>query len=306
MACRPDPAPDAGVAARTPVRAVPVERKTLVITTSAPGRTDALEQQKIRAPFKGKLVALHVADGDRVREGQVIAEIVSRESEAALVGAQALLAAAQTAQARLDAQRAMEIARRGLVRASLRAPEASVVVAHTADEGSFVAEGQDICSLAASDSFIFRADLVQMDLARLRPGQSAQVQLSSRAKPLPGKVHGVLTSASAADLTVPVRIDLRLDGTLAIGLFGTALIAVGERNDALTVPEAAVLRNDVTGKERVAVMTPEGNAHWTEVGTGVRTAGVVEILAPPLAPGTLVIVEGHVGLPEGAPVQVSP
>jgi RND family efflux transporter MFP subunit len=297
---------DAGGAAGTPVRVAAVERTTLTIAVTGSGRTDALEQQKVRAPFKGKLASLLVADGDHVRDGQIVGEMISLDSESALIGAQSLLASAHTAQARADARRALKLAREGLVRAPLRAPEAAVVVSHGADEGSLVAEGQDIVSLAASDSFIFRADIVQTDLPRVRPGQAVVVRLPSSAQPVPGTVHSVLPAASATDLTVPVRVDLHLSGTLAIGLFGTARITVGEARDVIALPAAAVLRDDVTGKERVALVAPDGKAHWEDVTTGLRSGGFVEIRAPPLAPGARAIVQGQIGLPEGAPVQVTP
>ncbi|GAC1543302.1 MAG: hypothetical protein NVS2B9_10470 [Myxococcales bacterium] len=290
----------------TPVQVVPVKRTALELTVIAPGRTDAIQQEKVRAPFKGKLVALRVADGDRVRAGQDVAEIISQESESAVTGAQAMVAQARTPQARADATDALQMARKGRVVARLRASEASIVVSHGADEGSLVSEGQDIVSLAASDSFIFRAELVQTDLARVHPGQRASVHLSSRAEPLGGRVHDVLPTASATDLTVPVRIDLAPGSAAAMGLFGTARITVGQAADAVVVPEAAVLRDDVNGKEQIALAGPDGKAHWQQVTTGVRSEGLVEVRAPPLATGARAIVSGQVGLPEGAPVEVVP
>jgi multidrug efflux pump subunit AcrA (membrane-fusion protein) len=102
-----------------------------------------------------------VADGDHVRGGQLLAEVIAQESEAALLGARQLVASAENDRAKRDAERALDLARKALVRARLTAPEMAVVVAHSADEGSLVAEGQDIVSLAAEDSFVFRADVTK-------------------------------------------------------------------------------------------------------------------------------------------------
>jgi RND family efflux transporter MFP subunit len=274
---------------------------------SGPGRTDALEQQKVRAPFKGILSELRVADGDRVSDGQVIVILTSQESEAALTGARAMLRSAETPQQRADAERALQLARRGLVKAVLRAPEAGVVVAHGADEGGLVAEAQDVVSLAATDSFVFLANIVQTELPRIRPGEPAEVHLAAESASLPGTVHGVLASASAADLAAPVRIDFAA-GRMpkALGLFGTAVITVGERRDVPIVPQAAVLRDDINGVQRIAVVSADGKAQWREVKTGAVEDDRVEIAAPALRPGTQVIVDGQVGLPEGAKVLVAP
>jgi multidrug efflux pump subunit AcrA (membrane-fusion protein) len=294
--------PDPG----TPVKVAAVERATLALTISGPGRTDALEQQKIRAPFKGILRELRVADGDHVRKGQVLAVLVSQESQAALNGAEALLRAARTPEEESDARRALELARRGLVPAYLRAPEAGVIVSHGADVGSLVAEAQDLVTMAAAASFVFRADIVQTDLGRIHAGQPAEVRLATDSSTFSGIVHGVLPAASTNDLTASVRIDVS-SSTFPerLGLFGTASITVGVRQEVAVVPAPAVLRDDITGVSQVALVSGE-KVHWQRVTTGLAEGGRVEITQPALQPGTQVIVQGQVGLPDGAPVHVEP
>ena len=71
-ACRRQPAEAPAVAATAaaiPVRVAAASRATLADVVSGPGRTAALTQQRIRAPFAGTLTELAVADGDRVRRG---------------------------------------------------------------------------------------------------------------------------------------------------------------------------------------------------------------------------------------------
>jgi membrane fusion protein, multidrug efflux system len=309
-----DPGEEAGAAdaqhsdaaVGTPVRVAKAQRTTLTETVSGPGRTDALEQQKVRAPFKGILRELRVIDGDRVKKGQIVAVLISQESQAALTGAEALVRTARTSGERSDAQRALELARRGLVPAYLRAPETGVIVSHGADEGSLVAESQDIVSMAASGSFFFRADMAQTELPRVHQGEPAEVQLAAKSVTLPGKVHSILPAASATDLTVPVRIDFEPgNAPQALALFGTATVTVGTREGVIAVPASAVLRDDVSGVTRIAAVS-QGKAHWLRVTTGIAQQGLVEIREPQLPPGTIVIVDGQVGLEEDAPVQVEP
>ena len=312
---------DGGAAAResavvrgaVPVRTAPVARMTLQETVSGPGRTEALRQVRVRAPFTGTLVALRVADGDGVARGEEIAALVSRNSAAALAGARAMLDAASTAADSGDAHRALELAQRGLVQAPLRAPEGGVVLSHAANEGDLVNEGDDIVTVAVAGSVVFVAQIVQSDLARVRPGQTATVELAARPGPVRGVVHAILPAASSENLSAPVRIDVAaLPGPVALGLFGTARITVGKRTGALVVPAAAVLRDDVYGTSRVAVVLPDGTARWVQVTTGIREGDAVEITAPPRSPqpalavGTPVIVAGQVGLPDGARVQAQP
>ncbi|HEV2064635.1 MAG TPA: efflux RND transporter periplasmic adaptor subunit [Thermoanaerobaculia bacterium] len=280
--------------------------RNLAEIVTAPGRTAAMAQQKIRAPFAGTLVELKVADGDTVHRGDTLGYVASRESEAALAGAREMVRDAKTPAEKRDAERAIALAERGLVRAALRSSADGAVLAHAATAGDRVSEEQEILTIADAASIVFLADVGQSDLARVRPGQAAAVELAGRARPVSGIVHAVLPAANAADFTFQARVDLKgMQGLPPVGLFGTARITVGERRNAAVVPDAAVLRDDVTGAARVAVVRG-GKARWIDVTSGVRSDGVTEILSPTLAADEPVIVGGQVGLPDGAAVAIRP
>jgi multidrug efflux pump subunit AcrA (membrane-fusion protein) len=306
---RSAPAPnDAGTDdASTPVRTAVVSRQALQVLVSGPGHTDAIEQQKISAPFRGTIQRLLVVDGDHVKTGQVVGTILAQNSEAAIAGAQSMLGAAKNPGEKRDAERALEIARAGAVVAPLRVPESGVVVSHGASEGELVNDQQAILSIAATDSIVFVASIAQTELAKIHPGEGASLEVASRPDPLHGTVHGILPSASTTDLRAPVRLDFSpVQTRLQLGLFGTAHIVVDEKADALVVPTAAVLRDDVQGTTRIAFVDASNRAHWRIVTTGITQGDKTEIVSPPITVGERVIVEGQVGLAEGAPVAPSP
>jgi multidrug efflux pump subunit AcrA (membrane-fusion protein) len=305
-AASPSPAPTASPqpAAAVPVRVAFPRRGDLVQFVTAPGRTSVLWQDKIRAPFTGTLTELLVTDGDAVRQGQRLGTIVSRDSEAALTGAREMARQAKTDAERRDAARAMSLAERGLVQAPLLSSADGVVLSHAAAAGERLSEGQEILSVADSSSIVFVADTPQSELARIRPGQPAEIDLAGRPAPVAGVVHDVLPGANAADFTVPVRVDMRgVSRTPPLGLFGHARITVAERHGVLLIPEEAVIRDDVHGTTRIALVG-DRRAHWVDVTPGGETAGSVEIVSPALSPTDRVIVSGQVGLPEGAAVVV--
>lgn len=160
--------------------------------------------------------------------------------------------------------------------------------------------------MAAQGSAVFRADVAQNDLARIRAGQPARIRLASRPDTLLGTVHGVLPAASSSAFTAPVRIDLRRQLEVpSVGLFGTAVVTVGKRAGVLSVPVDAVLTDDVTGVSRVARVSG-GKAHWITVRTGVTDRGRIEVAGPGLSAGDEVVVSGQVGLPDSARVHVQP
>jgi multidrug efflux pump subunit AcrA (membrane-fusion protein) len=311
--CRKGDAPSAAekmpasAPAGTPVRVVAVAKADLPDLATGPGRTAAIVQQQVRVPFAGTLVQLTVADGDAVSKGEVLGSVVSRDSEAALAGAREMARQARTEAERRDAARAVQLAEKNLVRSPLTSAVDGVVVSHAASPGDRLSEGQEVLTLSSADSVVFIADVVQADLPRLKKGQRATIDIVGQPRELAGRLHDVLPRANPADLTVPVRIDFeRKDLRLPVGLFGTAHVVVGEHRNATIVPNAALLRDDVTGTTRVAAVTPEGKVHWIEVRTGLSLGSVTEITSPSLPPTERLIVSGQTGLPERAPVAVVP
>lgn len=293
----------------TPVHVEPVRRQDLEQVVRAPGRTMAVREERVRAPFAGTLVSLEVSDGQRVSRGQRIGALVARSSMAALTGARAMADAAETPSAKEDARRALELARQQLVERPLRASSDGTVTSHAAVQGDVLAEGDEVVTIAANDGIRFEADVSQADLPGVREGQEARISLVADSAAWSGRVERILPMASTASLSIPVRI--RPDGTdvawpARTGLFGQAEIVVGTRRNAVVVPAAAVLRDDVAGTTRIAIAGTDHRLHWHEVTTGISRGGRTEITSPELAADQNVITSGHVGLPDGAPIRLLP
>jgi multidrug efflux pump subunit AcrA (membrane-fusion protein) len=298
---------EASAPTATPVTVAAVRRQTLAVRVSGPGTTTALQVAVVRAPFAGTLTDLLVQDGDRVVAGQVIGHILSRDSVAALEGARAMLRSAGSPQEQSDAERAVAIAERSQVAAALRAADAGVVVAHQASRGAMVAQEQDLVSIAATGSIAFVAQIDQSAVSRIRTGEPASVEIPALHATLRAGVHSVLPVTTPGGFTTPIRIDFAPGPRPTTpGLFGTASIVVAEVGGAQVVPAAAVLRDDITGVTRLALVSARGTAHWIDVETGAEEGGAVQIVSPLLREGERVITTGLVGLPEGARVQVRP
>lgn len=292
-------------ASSVPVSVAAVRRENLAVTVTASGRTKALRRDRARAPFAARLMSLRVTDGDRVKRGQVIAVVVSKNSEAALQGAKQMLAAAPASD-KADAERAVQVARQNLVRQSLTAPADGVVLSHAAEAGDYVDVNEVLVTIAETAGVYFEADVAQSDVERVRPGQQANIDMPAvGSDPIMAVVQGLLPMASSQNFSAPVRLDFKpARQDVPLGLFGTARIVVAEHPSATVVPARAVLRDDVTGVTRVAVVESSGEARWITVTTGVREGDRVEIVKPAIAAGMRVITDGQVGLPEGAKVVV--
>ena len=232
-------------------------------------------QQKVRAPFAGTLLELRVTDGDVVRRGQPVGTVVSRESDAALSGAREMLREAHTPAERSDAERAVALAERNLVRRTLVASADGPVLSHAAAAGDRVSEDQEVLTIEDASSIVFVADIPQGDLSRVRPGQRAAVDLGAGRTESPGAVHGILPSANAADFTGAVRIDFAGAAKFPLGSLARRRSSSASDGMRSPSPTAAVLRDDVSGVSRIAVVA--GGSHWIPVTPGLHQEGFTEI-----------------------------
>jgi HlyD family secretion protein len=107
---------------------------------------------------------------------------------------------------------ALETAKAALAHMEIRAPFAGTVTTINAEVGETVAPGDAIVVLAALDKLqVFTTDLTELDVARLRQGQSAIVKVDALPDiSLPGRVARIdLQSVDHhGDVTYPVTVEL--------------------------------------------------------------------------------------------------
>src|SRR5262245_1683867 len=103
-------------AAPVPVTVVKVERKSMPLEILAIGTVEASSSVAVRAQITGELTSVNFKEGDDVEQGQVLFTLDRRPLEAALKQAEAALSRdqAQLANATAQAQRAKELAARGI------------------------------------------------------------------------------------------------------------------------------------------------------------------------------------------------
>lgn len=313
------------------------ETVTLTGLLAAPPGRDV----KLGALVPGRLARVAVAEGDRVKQGQVLAEIetgpatdelsqaeaTQAEADAAAravearkertdalvkkgVAAQqeAEQAAAELASARASLDRAKSAvaqARRKLSRSALAAPFDGVVVAVLVRAGEAVdGNGQPVLEVAAPDPLELRCAVPPRDAARLRAGMAAQVTVESLGLTRPAEVHAVAPAADAQSGNVAVRLRLaNADGALKLGVLARASVAVGRLESAVVVPSSALVPSPDGGTAVVVVQG--GQSQLREVRAAFERGGRAALVSGVDA-GEAVVVEGGYALPDGSRVEVVP
>ncbi len=297
-------------AVTVPVSARAIEERSFEDAVTAPGQWISTGEVTVNAPFDGVVDSLFVRPGDRVRAGQVLLRMVTRESRSALLGAEILAGRSHDETERAEAARALDLARRDLVRVPVHAPHAGIVTGVVAQSGSEVAESAAILSIQAPDAIVFEARVAPEEASRIRAGEDARVTDTGTTDARPAVVLRVLPAASAADQATLAWLAPRgvAPGSAAdppeTGRFGTARITTGSARRASAVPDSAIVEDDVTGQTRVAVIDPDRRAIWTPVTLGAGADKWHEVRSPSLPPGTLVVTEGQRGLPDSTRVEL--
>jgi multidrug efflux pump subunit AcrA (membrane-fusion protein) len=207
-------------------------------------------QRAAVAPFAGYVARAVARAGDRVEEGQPLAELddrdlrlerlkaeserqkaAQRQREALARSDRAALAVTAAQIAQIDAEIGLVDAR--LARARIVAPLTGLVVSGDYSQllGAPVEQGKVMFEVAPLDDFRVVIQTLDADMRHVAVGQRGQVAFAGFAEaPLPIVVTAVTSVASAQDGRTVFRVEARLQGVspaLRPGLEGVARLEIG-------------------------------------------------------------------------------
>jgi len=247
---------------------------------------------------------------DAETQAKVTAE-AARQAESALAAArvnamkgigEARTQASVTAGGVEAAQAALDMARAQFALAAIRSPIAGTVTKRAINDGESVDPATPAFEVIDSASLDLVANVPAGYLDRIKTGDIAAVYV----EPLPDKefTGGVVQVAPAVDSqtnTVAVRVRLaNPSGELKAGLYATGRIAVAIHQNAIVVPETALV---VEGDEAF-VFVPQGEkVQKRKVTVGIREDKRAEITEG-LKEGERVVSTGAFGLGDGTKIKI--
>lgn len=283
----------------------------------------------LRPEVSGRVSKLGFSDGQRVRRGQVLVQLDDSLQQAQLQQAQAQASIARTnlqrnrelvaqnfvsqsvvdqAQANLEvAEAQVALAQAQLQRMKVLAPFDGFAGIRSVNVGDYVKDGADLVQVEDVSTVWVDFRLPERYLAQLKPGQEVAVALDALpGRPHTARVEAVDSQLDASGRSVLVRARVaNAGGVLRSGLFARTRIVFGTREQAITVPEEALVP---MGEQQFLIKVVDG-AGGSKLGQrmpariGVRRAGRVEVLEG-LKPGDLVVVAGQGRLMRGEPQPV--
>jgi membrane fusion protein, multidrug efflux system len=316
------------------VEVTQVKAVRLVDDAQSVGSLRSRQSVTLRPEVSGRVVQIAFADGAQVRQGQLLIQLDDTLQRAELSQSQAQLSIARAnlkrneelvsqnfvAQRVLDESRAslqvaeaqVQLAEARLARMRILAPFNGTVGIRNINLGDYVKDGADLVNLEDTTQLYVDFSLPERYQARVRVGQSVQVQLDA----LPGVAFTArilaldpLVSANGRSLQVRAVLPTQTRSGLRPGLFARVTVVLSVDEAALMVPEEAVVPQG--GRQAVFRLEKEGEgdaaklvSKRTEVTLGLRRGAMVQVLQG-LKEGDTVVVAGQQRLQrDGTPVRV--
>jgi membrane fusion protein (multidrug efflux system) len=320
----PEKDPKAAAEAAIPVEVAQPERGEMLAMYSGTATLGAEADAEVIAKVGGEVRRLFVEEGDRVKAGQVLAQLDDRQLRLQAAQTRAALAKAERDFNRqvelhdkglvsagafeglkydLDNQRAADdLARLNLSYSEIRAPFAGIVSMRHVKMGQEIAVGAKVFRVTDPTPLKASVFVPERELARLKPGQSATIAVDALAgRAFPAIVKLVSPTVDAATATFKVTLEVNdPEGDLKPGMFSRVGIVFERRTDSLTIPRVALI--DTDGSANVFVVNA-GKAEQRPVKTGLSNAGKVEVIEG-LTGTEQIVVVGQNGLKNGNPVRV--
>ncbi len=337
----------AGASAETfgaaPVKVFKVLREKITEKITYTGTLEAWNSINITPEVGGKIARIHVQEGDRVAQGQLLAELETesirlqlRQAEAGVAVAEASYADALRNKDRMDrlikenavsamqvekiqlafdaaaaqleqARAGLNLARHALDVSIMKAPFAGVIASKNAEVGDvinpmmggFGGGAGGVLTLMDYSRVKIDVAVSSEDIALLRKGQDALLRVGAfPGRDFRGAVQVVNLTADPQNKKFGVEVVFENpDAALRPGTFGDVVFEVQSHENALVVPQKAVLENSYV------FVVENGKAVKKAVTLGLQNTTMVEILNG-LVEGDPVVVEGNYGLEEGAAVQI--
>ncbi|MDE2804357.1 MAG: efflux RND transporter periplasmic adaptor subunit [Gemmatimonadota bacterium] len=317
-----------------PVTGVAAVRDTLWISVTAKGRAEAIREAKLTARVAGVVASVPVRENRAVRSGQLMVQIDTTEYALEVAARFAALQKARVdyqtriigddqlddpeVRARRDRlARAVtgldeaEVAHRKAVldleKAAVRAPFGGRVADVMVVPGQFVREGDELLTVVDLDPIKVAVQVLGTEVVYLDEGRVATLDFTAFPdQPFHGRIETINPVIDPETNTARVTVHIEnADGRIKPGMYAEADLEAQQFPDRILVPRTAIL--ETADRRTHLFVLEDGRAKWRYVTPGLENEQLVELIDGDedwVAPGEIVLVDGHYYLPHDAAVEL--
>jgi len=295
------------------VETAPVTMRSTSEAITSVGTLMSNESVIVTSETSGRITSINFAEGQDVKAGQVLVRIddstLKAELDSAMTDlelnnakyrrAEDLVASGAVSKqdrdiAYADRQRSeadVRYAQAALDKTVIKAPFSGTVGLRQVSAGNYIQPGTQIVNLEDITTLKIQFSIPQTEVSRIKTSQT--FTLTTDAYPnrtFTGKIYAIDPKINEQSRSMTVRGIIRNpDRTLRPGMFAQVSIETGARENALFIPESAIVQN-AAGK--FVFIYDGGTAVQTKVSTGTRTTGWVVVVSG-LKPSDIIITKGQ-------------
>ncbi len=303
-------------------------------TISSVGSLTAINGADISSEVSGIVDTINFKSGDEVKAGTLLATLRPNNDQAVLAQLQATakldeityqrdvkqLAADAVSQSQVDTDRATLQTAKAQVQAQLaemdekqiKAPFDGTLGIRQVDVGQFLSAGTQIVTLQQLNPLFVDFYIPEQDLADISVGQSVSLGIDTfPGQVFTGKISAVNSAIDKTTRTMQVRATIQNDKLmLKPGMFATVSIDVGQPQNLITLPQAAITYNPYG--DTVYVVTDNKDKNGKDVLTAQQqfvetgdTRGDQISITKGLNAGDVVVTAGQLKLRKGSLVTIN-
>ena len=316
--------PGKGPGGPAPVEVVELKPVRVLESITAVGSLRSNESVVLRPEVSGRIQSIGFRDGQPVRRGQLLVGLDATLNEAEVAQARAEFDLATSNLKRTEdlasksfisssaqdqaasgvqvAEAKLKLAEARLAKMRIVAPFDGVVGIRNVSIGDYVKDGADLVNVEDIRTLKVDFRLPERYFTQLRSGLPVEVVADA----LPGaryvgSVDAINPRVDASGRSLEVRAKLdNTDGRLRPGMFARVRVLLGDRPNALMVPEEAVVP---FGDDFFVYTVADGKAKRVRVKLGVRREAQVELIEG-VSAGDQVVTAGIRVQRDGQPVRV--
>lgn len=289
ISCKTKDTPEEmGQRARVPVETTTIRKGFVSDNLELFATTVYLTRNTVMAPIPAYITAVYVKIGDRVRTGQLLYELESKERKAL---------------GNTPVQFDSTLAGYGKIKVSATGP-GIISSIDKQQAGDYVLEGTPLCTIAQSSGVAFQVNVPFEFATYTRTGNRCTIVLPNNTK------HSAVFTTPLAAMNVGAQTQSILAKTsdeliLPEGLIAKVLVSKGGDSNTQVLPKASVLSDEMMQHYWVMKLINDSTAIKVPIAIGNRNKEEIQILSPQFVANDRILSNGNYGLPDTALIKLT-
>lgn len=295
-----------------PVNAVEVRLGRFQDDINAVGTLKGEAEIELRFEVDGTIADFPIAEGAKVRKGQLIAKLSDRDAQLKVQRAkieleqlEKLYSLGGVSKTKLDESRLnLDVAQTELDKTRILASRDGILGDKSADVGEFVTPQRKVATLVAIKNVVVEVGIIEKQIDKVFPGQKIMVNVDAYpGNVFDGKIETISPLISPdGSKTFSIRAKIpNPDSLLLPGMFARSRIITFEVDDAVSVPNDALIKT--AGGFQVFVVNAQNTVDARDVAVGYVATEATQIKEG-LNPGEVVVVQRPPELKAGSKVKI--